>query len=69
MKREAKYNLCESSCRKIKVKMHLDSLVILSPVSLQPYVSLLDPAGSALLIVIVRDTASCVHTGLRYLFH
>lgn len=69
MKREAKYNLCESSCLKIKVKLQIDSLVILSPVALLPYVSLLDPAGFTLLIVIVRDTARCVHTGLRYLFH
>jgi len=69
MKREAKYTLCGSSCRKIKVKLQLDSLVILSPVSLLQYVSLLDAAGSTLLIVIVRDTASCVHTDLRYLFH
>ena len=69
MKRETTYNLCESSCRKIKVKLQLDSLVILSPVTLLPYVSLLDPAGSTLLIVIVRDIASCDQTGLRYLFH
>jgi hypothetical protein len=69
MKREAKYNLRESSCLKIKVKLQIDSLVILSPVALLPYVSLLDPAGFTLLIVIVRDRASCVHTGLRYLFH
>ena len=69
MKREAKYNLCESSCRKIKVKLQLGSMVILSPVSLLPFVSLSDPARSILLIVTVRDTASCVHTGLRYLYH